>query len=245
MIPDDCGQTELAAAWVLGALPPWEGDRFARHLEQCPVCRAEVARLQPAADAMAEAVAPETPPPALQERLTAAVDVEAQLFRAAGSAEAVPPAVGRSSGRSPRRGLLVTAALALATVGAAVGYVLGQQDGEDAADRVAVARTIAGAVAEANAGSNARAAVVVDADGARLVLSGLEPPPDGRLYQAWILRAPSVPRPTGALFSVRRTGQTTVEMPALREVDLIIVTDEPAAGSRSPTLPPVVIVRLH
>ena len=41
-----------AAAYVLGALPPADVERFRTHLEGCPECRRAVEELQMAADAL-------------------------------------------------------------------------------------------------------------------------------------------------------------------------------------------------
>lgn len=77
MSHDDCGHTHLAAAWVLGTLTAAEADPFAAHLAVCATCHAEVASLQEAADAMADAVPPVALPAGLRARLMAAVEQEA------------------------------------------------------------------------------------------------------------------------------------------------------------------------
>jgi len=233
---DDCGHTHLAAAWALGTLTVEEAQRFEVHLAGCARCQAEVASLQEAADAMADAVAPVAPPPRLSARLMAAVRKEAELFRAAAAHEPDPVSVRRPRRRLLRSTLLVVAAVGLFGAGTVLGGRLG--DPENARPG---SRTIAGTVTPP-AGPNAAAAIVVRGDAATLVLSDVAAPADGQIYQAWLERPPVAPVPTGALFSVGVTGDTTITLPPLRDARRVIVTSEPAGGSRVPTLPAVVVV---
>lgn len=238
MTSDECAHTDLAAAWVLGMLTPVEAERFAEHLAACATCHAEVANLQEAVDAMADAVPPASPPVDLRARLMAAVEQEVDLFRAAGAYEAAP-AKSRAHRSRVRRALTVLAGVALVGGGAVLGGLLASGE-----DRGPEPRTIPGVVTRGGGGPGARAAVLVRNDRARLVLSDLARPPDGRIYQAWLVRPPFVPVPTGALFSVAKTGDTTIILPALGDAVRVIVTSEPQRGSTAPTLPPVVAVRL-
>lgn len=57
-----------AAGWVLGILDPDDADRFARHLQSCPDCRAAVADLGPAARLLQTATPAPPPPEGLQAR---------------------------------------------------------------------------------------------------------------------------------------------------------------------------------
>lgn len=68
--------------------------------------------------------------------------------------------------------------------------------------------------------------------------------PTGHVYQAWVIRRGSPATPTGALFSVPRSGDTQILLPMLHDVTEVIVTAEPPRGSPTPTLPPIVIVQL-
>jgi len=235
---DDCTPAHLAAGWVLGTLSPDETQCFARHLADCASCQAEVASLQEAASAMADGVPPAELPPGLGGRLMATVRDEAELFRAAGVHESVPEDAPRPRRRGLRSAL---AALAVCLVVAGTflaGSLAGSEDGGPQA------RTIAGLVTVAAGGPDATAAIRVRGDDAELVLSDLEAAPDGQIYQAWLERPRSTPVPTGALFSVGPSGDTTIGLPSLRGARRMIVTTEAARGSATPTLPPVVIVDL-
>jgi len=236
MTEEESGHTSQAAAWVLGTLSAEEAERYAEHLEACETCRAEVARLQEAADALVDALPPATPPSELRALLMAAVEAEAALFRAAEDGHQLPePARARNRLRTLVLGGL--AAICLVAVGVIVGSALTSDE------RAAPMDTVPGSVTE-EGGPRARAAVVIDGETQRLVLSELAPPPQGRVYQAWVVRRASTPIPTGALFSIPRSGDTKIGLPQLGDAERVIVTAEPRRGSRTPTLPPLVIVTL-
>jgi len=236
MTEDDCGHTNQAAAWVLGTLSTDEGERYAEHLVGCAPCAAEVARLQEAADALVETVPEASPPSELRSRLIAAVEAEARLFRAAENGEQPPEAAATNRLRALVLGGL--AAVCLVALGVLVGGVLTSREGG------APGGTVPGSVTKEGGAPRARAAVVFDDDTPRLVLSDLAAPPEGRVYQAWVVRRPSMQIPTGALFSIPRSGDTKISLPPLRDAELVIVTAEPPRGSRKPTRAPLVIVKL-
>ncbi len=240
MTPDECDHTRLGAAWVLGTLTPEEARRFGAHLAVCPTCQAEVASVQEAADAMADAVPPVAPPPGLKARLMAAVGKEVELFRAAAAHQPEPLNIRRPRRRVLRSTLLSVAVVALVVGGAVLGNVLAEPKDRPAAEL----RTIPGVVTEAAGAPAARATILIRDDETRLELSDMDAPPDGRIYQAWVVRPPSTIVSTGALFSVGETGDTAISLPALRDARRMIVTSEPSRGSRVPTLPPVVVVDL-
>jgi anti-sigma-K factor RskA len=65
-----------AAPYLLGSLDPDEALAFARHLEQCAVCRDEVASLAPVLDALPASVSPRPLPAAFRRRMLRAVRAE-------------------------------------------------------------------------------------------------------------------------------------------------------------------------
>ncbi len=233
-----CEHGADAAGWVLGALSPEEAERFAAHLDTCESCRAEVAKLTEAYERLADAAAPLTPPPELRDRVMSAVQAEASLFDAA-RADPTPPKPVRRIWRShPRASMLAAAAGTLsivitAVVLLAVHHVSPPEE----------PRTVAGKVTP-DGGARAQAAVQIGAHVATLIVTRLSTPPAGRVYQAWMIRRGFPATPTGALFSVPRSGDTRILLPALRDVTEVIVTTEPPRGSATPTLPPIVLVEL-
>jgi Anti-sigma-K factor rskA len=78
-----------------------------------------------------------------------------------------------------------------------------------------------------------------------LAISGMSEPPVGEVYQVWVKRSGSPPRPTDALFSVTSMGSAAVDIPgSLRGVRQVMVTAEPLGGSARPTSPAVLSVAL-
>jgi len=231
-----CEHGADAAGWVLGALSPDEAERFAAHLDTCESCRADVAKLTEAYERLADAAARLTPPPELRDQVMAAVQAEASRFDAA-RADPTPPKPVRRIWRSHLRSGMLAAAGTVVVITAVVllaAHHVSPQEGR---------RTVAGKVTP-DGGGRARAVVQIGAHVATLLVTRLAAPPRGRVYQAWVIRRGFPATPTGALFSVPRSGDTRILLPPLRDVTEVIVTTEPLRGSPTPTLPPIVLVQL-
>jgi hypothetical protein len=94
-------------------------------------------------------------------------------------------------------------------------------------------------------GSSATAKLTVTDGHAELVVRDMPPPPQGKIYEVWLARRHGAPQPTSALFSVTRAGSGDVAVPGgLRGISQMMVTPEPAGGSRTPTHAPVIRVPL-
>jgi anti-sigma factor RsiW len=77
---------------------------------------------------------------------------------------------------------------------------------------------------------------------AELAVQHLAVPAPGRVYEVWLERPNAAPAPTAALFTVNGAGAADVAVPGdLRGVRELLVTEEPAGGSRVPTSPPVIV----
>jgi len=223
-------------AWLLGALPEEEAEGFRAHLVDCADCRADAESLRVAVDALPASAAPAVPPPALKGRVMAIVEREASLLKAAGpeadhaAAAAKAPRRRRFpslAGLTLRPALAATFVLLLLVVGG--GAALVGREALDQDRRVVAARINP----ELN---GARASLEVDGDRGRLVSSRLPAPPAGRVYQVWVDRGGDAPEPTSALFSTRRDGSASVDVPgSLDGVRQVMVTDEPTGGSPKPT----------
>ena len=222
---------DALGAWLLGSLPEEEAAGFARHLEECPACRDEVASLRVAVDALPASVEPRTPPPALKSRIMAVVESEAELLHAAGPES--DRAQRRATDGKRKRGLGglfgrpalawgLAALLLVAGVGAGVlGSEALQGDSETITAQVR--------------GAGSATLEVEDGHG-RLVASDLPAPPSGRVYQVWLDKGGKAPEPTNALFSTSRDGSASVDVPgSLDGVKRVMVTDEPPNGSESPS----------
>jgi anti-sigma-K factor RskA len=226
----DCGAE--AAAYVLGALEPDEARAFRRHLESCAVCRDEVAVLQQVVEALPMAAPQQAAPRGLRRRVLRAVRM--QPAPGPEARERRRPARAHSS----RRWLPAPALLALGVVLAALAIAGGFKlsSGGSSAPRVIQARVM---------GSSGSAELRVSGGHAELVVRHLQPPPAGRIYEVWLGRAQRPPSPTSALFSVTAGGAGAVDVPgSLHGVSVVMVTQEPAGGSRVPTHPPVIVAKL-
>ena len=82
----------------------------------------------------------------------------------------------------------------------------------------------------------------IEDDGdARLTLLDMPSPPDGRVYQVWLLGEGEAPSPTDALFVPGRDGTARVDVPGdVAGARQVLVTAEPLGGSDRPTSQPVV-----
>jgi anti-sigma-K factor RskA len=221
---DGCG--EDAAPYVLGALTEAEHEAFAAHLRSCASCREEVAALQLVANSLPSAVPPRRAPDRLRDRVISTVRSEAEL-RTAGSGQ---PSLMR---RRPARRLpwrLSFASLAATAAGVVIAVLL-VGGGSGSSTRVIRAQVSAPA---------ASATLRLSSGRGTLVLAGMPKTPPGKVYEVWLKRSGS-PQPTDALFTVSSAGTATVGVPgSLAGVKAVLVTAEPAGGSRVPTSAPVI-----
>jgi anti-sigma-K factor RskA len=211
------------AAYALGALEPAEAESFEAHLETCAACRDELSAYQTVVDALPMSAPQHPAPRRLRRRVLSTVRAEA---RARGD-------------QRPRRRSMRTPAVALAAVLAAVVVTvvaLALSGGGGPHTRVYAARVT---------GSRGSAEVRITGDQAQLVVRHFPPPPAGKIYEVWVARRGRAPTPTGALFSVPASGNSNVALPSdLRGVHLVMVTPEPAGGTRAPTHAPIITAAL-
>lgn len=222
-----CGD---AAAYLLGTLEPAEAERFRRHAETCVVCGDELNALRHVVDALPLAAEQHRVPRALRRRVMR--EVRSESARRAIFASRRRPfrfARGHSVPRAALVGALAAAA-ALAIVG-----------GVELASSGSSVRVVRASVA----GVPGSAQLRISGGRAELVVSHLPPPPRGRVYELWIKRGTRPPSPTRALFSVTASGAADVGVPGnVGGVSAIMVTAEPAGGSRVPTRAPVIVAHL-
>jgi anti-sigma-K factor RskA len=215
--------TDAAGAYVLGAMPPGERAEFESHLATCGACRQEVDELRPAAEALPMASPPMLPPPALKDRIMAEVEREAELLGATGAGADRPERTERR-----RRGAwfsgwrLAPIAAVLIIAGVLAGVALSGPD----------QRTVTASV-EA---PGATAHVKVDGEQAMLVAENMPAPPEGRVYEVWLMPEGSeTPEATNVLFMPRGDGSVEAAIPSIDGVEKVLVTDEPHGGGDEPT----------
>ena len=232
-VDEDCGERANAAVYALGALE--DADVYREHLLSCTGCRAEVAELQLAVDALPITVTPASAPESLRRRVLDAVRSEADLLHAAGrKADRAPRAR-----RTPGGWRLLIAGSASLAAGAAALIVLAVSSGSSNAVRVTTAQI-------ATSERGAHGALRVASGRAELLLGGMRQAPRGQIYEVWLSRGKaSAPAATDALFGVTRAGRASVVVPGpLRGIREVLVTHEPLGGSLHPTSAPIVRVVL-
>ncbi len=229
-----CDQQLQGAAYLLGALQPDEAERYREHIQGCASCRRELDELEPTISPL-RAAPPARANDVLLGRIMAQVRSEAELLNAAGAqADRVP----RTATNQRTRRFAALAAAATIAAAAALGAVL-LTSGSSTSPRVT--RALVAAIAPSG-----RAELRQSGTHAELVISNLPQPPAGKIYQVWLAGAHAAPRPTNALFSVNSEGSASVDVPGnLRHVQQVMVTAEPAGGSRHPTSAPIISATLE
>ncbi|MBV8257096.1 MAG: anti-sigma factor [Actinobacteria bacterium] len=208
---------ELTAGYALHALDPQDESEYVEHLATCERCRAELAAFQETAGALALAVDPVEPPPALRARILSTARAERP--------NVVPL---RPRWARPRTLAAVAAVAACAVVGLGVwNAVLHSQ--------LSASRSALQAVGI----KGANGSLVVGADGqATLVVTGLHRARTGKTYEAWVIQN-GVPQ-SAALFD---GGSTSVVRlgPRVPKGAIVAVTVERAGGVTKPTTTPIVV----
>jgi anti-sigma-K factor RskA len=224
-----------AAAWVLNALPDDEAVAFAAELAENAALRDEVAKLRPVADLLALAAPGQEPPPALQGRIMAIVEREADLLSAAGpDADRVtePGPAARESWlrRIFARPLIpvLTACVVAVVIGVGVGVGISGGGSSDVSHPLTFGQL-----------PNASGDLVTHDGSGEMKLTGLQSPGSGRVYQVWVMKADGKVSPDN-VFTVNSSGQGSV---ALRN-DLdgakqVLISVEPDGGSQQPTTTPI------
>jgi Anti-sigma-K factor rskA/Putative zinc-finger len=238
--------SENVGAYLLDALTELEQRQFEEHLDECPVCRDDVERLRVAADALPRSVTPVAPPPGLKVALMKAVNSD--LEEAGRSTR--PSVAARLRQRvaafsesltQVRPGVAWVSATCVLLVGLLAGYGASEalRDGATTKPRTVAAQfdpTI-------TRGASGSLSVADNGQEATLHVHGLKSLPPDRTYQVWLQKdGETIPK---ALFSVGKDGAgLTAVDGGLNDADYVMVTREPAGGSRSPGERPVMRVKL-
>jgi hypothetical protein len=223
-----CTPEQLALAALREPLPADD----AAHVADCERCRAEVASLQRAVDAVAvpQLAAPGPsvpPPPRVWEAIAAATGVSATPSAAAATPADEQPVAEVLPFRSRRRPALLVAAAVVAGAVVGAGAVAVLQNRDDDGDAV----TAVALDPLADNDASGRAEVVVRDDGSRVVEVDLDAPAleDG-YYEIWLIDREVVGMvPLGVV----TPGSQTFELPAdldLGQFPLVDVSVEPLDG---------------
>lgn len=215
----DCGAD--AAAYALGALEPDEAERFRTHIEECVVCRDELAAFQQVAGALPMA-APQYPVPrGLRRKVLKQVHAEPRAATGAGAVARRPAARIRPAWAGALAGALAVAVVGVIAVGTS------------------------GSSTRVYQASVGKAQLRVSGSHAELIVNRLPQPASGHIYEVWLERPGGAPQPTKALFGVTRSGAADVDVPGdLRGISTVMVTQEPSPGSPHPTSSAVIVAHL-
>jgi anti-sigma factor RsiW len=235
-----CPYAPDASAYLLGALEGEERAAFRAHLDECAACQREVAELRAVTDTLPLAAPPAAPPAALKSAVMAEVRAQAQLLRAAEEPVRARRRSGPARARWPLRRPLrpiggALAALTLLGAGVVVGLSVSGGGSHSA-------RTIQAQVRA----PSASARVELSGGRAKLVMTRLAPPPAGHVYEVWLQGSAGTPKPVATFYAVATPAPTTEDIHGgLAGVRHILVTVEPAPGSRAPTSVPIIDARLN
>jgi hypothetical protein len=240
---DHDSRLEEVAAYAIGGLDPDRVEGLEGHLADCERCQQELRWLSPAVRALPETVERQPSPPELKQRLMVEVRAEAAAeARRARGEERRERAQSRAGIGEWLRGLriggltwkpLTGLALAILVIAGGIGYAVGTGGGSGA-------HTI-----EIEAGPNGiEAKVVTEGGRGEVHLAGVKPLPEGRVLEAWVERDGSV-EAVPALFAPDHAGRASTTIENMKDVSTVMVTREPAGGTKEPTTTPIVEVPLE
>jgi anti-sigma-K factor RskA len=215
---------EDLAAYLLDSLTSEETRAFELHLAGCAGCQAEERWLKTAVDVLPSSIEQYEPPLELRDRLMTTVQAEAKAERD-----------GRRPARKNRWSWILRPATAVAAVAVLAAGVAGYLiRGEGGVKTKTVAAKPIGAVPTAGG-------ELVRKDGTTILrVSGLPLQRSGRVYQVWLATAGGKKVIPSSLFVVDRGGHGSVAIPSgLKQVQAVLVSNEPAGGSKAPTTKPV------
>lgn len=201
----DCQHVdELDAAFALGAVEPNERDSIVEHLAVCGEPHAGLRAMIDTADTLAMRLDPVQPRPRLRDRLMTSIAATPQDHRPPATVRAPRPVVEAE----PRRSGWFTwlspgAARGLAAVSLGVVLALGAwnvtlQGRVSESDQVAAALASAESVHRVS-GEAGSGLVMETPEGSMFVGFDLAAPPDGRIYELWLLDENGVASATGVL----------------------------------------------
>ena len=173
---------DLLAAYALGSVSRDERAEIGRHLATCDACRIEVADFEAVTGALALSVGPVEPPAGFTDRV-----VEAAVRERRASTPAHAPDTATSPRWWGRLGLLATAAVIAALLVAGATVLETRRDSQRREDALALLATGEG-IALTGDGD-----VIGRASGTEFAIAGIDPAPEGKTYQLWLMRGDGCP----------------------------------------------------
>lgn len=247
---------ELAEIYALDALSDDERAMIDAHVRDAPEGSEFRERVRQARETLAVSFAPEEEPPAglfdnIMERISHEAAVQPPV-----KAEAPPvveSVVGdlaaartkreeRSRTSNARRWIVgVAAAAVIALGGIGVGAYVSAQN--DPVNQILQAQDVQKKSAPVPGGGTATISASSDKDSFVVLMDGVAPAPEGKVYQLWTLpKDGSAPVPQGTMDAETLSQPAVVK--GLSSASSVAITVEPTGGSSSPTQPPVLVVAL-
>jgi anti-sigma-K factor RskA len=225
---------DLKEAYALGALSEEERREVEEYLGTHPELRTEVEDLRSVANLLALSPREYEPSPKLRR----------DLMNRISSTPGATPAAGPSTRQAGfwklfgPGGLAAAVVLALVATGMFTWNASLQEENQALQGELQGQRTYA--LEGTGAAQEVRGEVVrLGNDRAVLVADDLPSPPEGKTYEAWIIRD-DVPEPAG-LFEPNETGSAAAPIEgSIEGADVVAVTVEPSGGSSSPTDDPLI-----
>jgi anti-sigma factor RsiW len=224
------------AAYAFGSLDPAEHGRVDAHVAICASCASRLAEYRAVVGVLPLALTPVAPPTELWDAL------RGDAHRAH-SGQPVWKRMAALRSYRPARWLAAAAVAALLLTWNVwlqtelTRYAQGPQV-EKLARRPARLVILSGA---AQPQASARIFAAIDGQSGHMAITGLPVLPQGRVYQLWFVPKAASPALTAANFNVDADGRAwvVIKVPAdLDDTRAVIVTEE-AAGSSTPTRPPL------
>ena len=246
---------ELAEIYALDAISDDERALIDDYVKDAPEGPEFLERVREARETLAVSFTAEDEPPAglfgnVMERITR----EAAAAPAAEpAAPAVSPAVDdlavarakrdeRQRAGGARRWIIgVAAAAVIALGGIGVGAYVSAQD--DPVNQVLQAQDVQKQSAPVPGGGTATISASSAKDSFVVLMDGVAPAPEGKVYQLWTLpKDGSAPVPQGTMDAQTLSKPAVVK--GLSTASSVAITVEPTGGSRAPTSAPVLVVAL-
>ncbi|MDP8972870.1 MAG: anti-sigma factor [Actinomycetota bacterium] len=229
---------DLKEAYALGALSEEERREVEDYLRHHPELHAEVDDLEATANLLALAPQEYEPSPKLRRNLLRSISGSPRATSAAG------PFTRQTGlrGLFGPGGLAAAAVFALVTAGMLAWNASLQEENQTLQGELQGQQTYA--LQGTDAAQEVRGEVVrLGDERAVLIADDLPSPPEGKTYEAWILRE-DVPEPAG-LFEPNHTGAAAALLEgSIEDADAVAVTVEPSGGSSSPTSDPLMTVTI-
>jgi anti-sigma-K factor RskA len=251
------------AVYALGSLPAEQAANVRAHLETCTACRAEYDQLRPAVDALGYAA--ESCSDEQNGAVVASPLLKARIMREIARDTAPAPRSNVGEMRAVRpivwpAYVVAAACLAIALVTGIFNISLNDQVRQKNSELTQIA-THSRLLALDLAAQHTEIADLISPDSQRytvdsgevvrhgtrlyLAMDALPPPPRGKVYQAWTLRAGATRMSPSVTFVPNRSGVAVVPVPVdASGIAAVAVSVEPDGGSKQPTSTPTFVLKL-